>query len=33
MGPNGVGTTEITKALADFPFDTDTTIIRDDMRE
>jgi ATP-dependent Clp protease ATP-binding subunit ClpB len=33
MGPTGVGKTELTKALADFLFDTDKAIIRMDMRE
>lgn len=33
MGPTGVGKTELTKALADFLFDTDKAIIRMDMSE
>jgi len=33
MGPTGVGKTELTKALADFLFDTDQAIIRVDMSE
>ena len=33
MGPTGVGKTELTKALADFLFDTDQAIIRIDMSE
>ena len=33
MGPTGVGKTELTKALADFLFDTDNAIIRMDMSE
>ena len=33
MGPTGVGKTELTKALADFLFDTDQAIIRMDMSE
>ena len=33
MGPTGVGKTELTKALADFLFDTDQAIVRVDMSE
>ncbi|AYQ56238.1 ATP-dependent Clp protease ATP-binding subunit ClpB [Bathymodiolus thermophilus thioautotrophic gill symbiont] len=33
MGPTGVGKTELTKALADFLFDTEQAIIRVDMSE
>ncbi|SMN10657.1 ClpB protein [uncultured Candidatus Thioglobus sp.] len=33
MGPTGVGKTELTKALADFLFDTDKAIVRVDMSE
>jgi ATP-dependent Clp protease ATP-binding subunit ClpB len=33
MGPTGVGKTELTKALADFLFDTDQAIVRIDMSE
>ncbi len=33
MGPTGVGKTELTKALADFLFDTDQAIVRLDMSE
>ena len=33
MGPTGVGKTELTKALADFLFDTEQAIVRVDMSE
>ena len=33
MGPTGVGKTELTKALADFLFDTEQAIVRIDMSE
>jgi ATP-dependent Clp protease ATP-binding subunit ClpB len=33
MGPTGVGKTELTKALADFLFDTDEAMVRLDMSE
>ena len=33
LGPTGVGKTELTKALADFMFDTDDAMIRIDMSE
>jgi ATP-dependent Clp protease ATP-binding subunit ClpB len=33
MGPTGVGKTELTKALADFLFDTEQAIVRLDMSE
>ncbi|NYT51995.1 MAG: ATP-dependent chaperone ClpB [Candidatus Vesicomyosocius endoextente] len=33
MGPTGVGKTELTKALADFLFDTEKAIVRIDMSE
>ena len=33
LGPTGVGKTELTKALADFMFDTDDAIVRLDMSE
>lgn len=33
MGPTGVGKTELTKALAEFLFDTDQAIVRVDMSE
>ncbi|MDC3317590.1 ATP-dependent chaperone ClpB [bacterium] len=33
MGPTGVGKTELTKALADFLFDTERAIVRVDMSE
>ena len=33
LGPTGVGKTELTKALADFMFDTDEAMIRLDMSE
>jgi ATP-dependent Clp protease ATP-binding subunit ClpB len=33
LGPTGVGKTELTKALADFLFDTDEAIVRLDMSE
>ena len=33
LGPTGVGKTELTKALADFLFDTDDAMIRIDMSE
>jgi len=33
LGPTGVGKTEITKALADFLFDTEQAIVRIDMSE
>ncbi|MDC0430328.1 ATP-dependent chaperone ClpB [Candidatus Thioglobus sp.] len=33
MGPSGVGKTELTKALADFLFDTEQAIVRVDMSE
>ncbi len=33
MGPTGVGKTELTKALADFLFDTQNAIVRIDMSE
>ncbi len=33
MGPTGVGKTELTKALADFLFDTEQAIVRMDMSE
>lgn len=33
MGPSGVGKTELTKALADFLFDTEQAIVRIDMSE
>ncbi len=33
LGPTGVGKTELTKALADFMFDTDEAMVRIDMSE
>ena len=33
LGPTGVGKTELTKALAEFLFDTDEAMIRIDMSE
>jgi len=33
LGPTGVGKTELTKALAEFMFDTDEAMVRIDMSE
>jgi ATP-dependent Clp protease ATP-binding subunit ClpB len=33
LGPTGVGKTELTKALANFLFDTDDAMVRLDMSE
>jgi ATP-dependent Clp protease ATP-binding subunit ClpB len=33
LGPTGVGKTELTKALAEFPFDTEDAMVRVDMSE